>query len=130
LLQIDEGDPTHPGIPSVVVVGQAVVVVVVDDPQQKPTLSGASWVSPDLHASRILTVALNVPSFLGLAQRTAASETVTQRMSVVQARGRRSDRIRPSARTSDGAAATGCQRRFGPPRAAATGLAPRERGGL
>ena len=65
------------GTPSVVVVGQAsevldVLVEVVDAAQQNPTASGASCTSLARHASRILTLELNVPSLRCFAQRTAA----------------------------------------------------------
>jgi len=61
----------------VVVVGGQVVavvpdVVVVVTVQQRPTAAASSCTSPGLHASRILTAVLNVPSLRGLAHRTAA----------------------------------------------------------
>jgi hypothetical protein len=61
----------------VVIVGQArdvldVLVEVVDAAQQNPTASGASCTSLARHASRILTLELNVPSLRCFAQRTAA----------------------------------------------------------
>jgi len=61
----------------VVVVGGQVVavvpdVVVVVTVQHMPTAAASSCTSPGLHASRILTPVLNVPSLRGLAHRTAA----------------------------------------------------------
>lgn len=50
-----------------VVAGDVVVVM----PQQKPSASGWSCTSFGLHSSRIFTEELNVPSFRGLAHRTA-----------------------------------------------------------
>ena len=79
--------PPQSGMPSevVVYVGQEPVVVdtlVVDvTPQQKPTWSGVSWVSPRLQASRILTPPLK-PSRDRFAQKTAASLVVAARMPI------------------------------------------------
>ena len=78
---------TQPGLPSVVVVGQAsevldVLVEVVDAAQQKPTASGASCTSLVRHASRILTLELNVPSLRCFAQRTAPLAAPGASMSV------------------------------------------------
>src|SRR5262245_21365507 len=58
----------------VLLVGHVVTVkvVVVVAPQQKPTAAGSSCTSFGLHASRIFTPELKVPSLRGLAHRTAA----------------------------------------------------------
>ena len=60
----------------VVVVGQVDDVGTVVAPQQKPTASGWSCTSFRLHDSRIFTEELNVPSWRGLAHRTALLEVV------------------------------------------------------
>ena len=77
-MQDEDGRPVlQSGSDVVVVVGRQVVavvpdVVVVVTVQQKPTAAASSCTSPGLHASRILTPVLNVPSLRGLAHRTAA----------------------------------------------------------
>ena len=76
---------TQPGLPSEVVVGQArelLVVLVVVAEQQKPTSCGASCTSLARHASRILTLELNVPSLRCFAQRTAPLAASGASMSV------------------------------------------------
>jgi hypothetical protein len=77
-MQDEDGRPAlQSGSDVVVVVGGQVVavvpdVVVVVTVQQRPTAAASSCTSPGLHASRILTPVLNVPSLRGLAHRTAA----------------------------------------------------------
>jgi hypothetical protein len=77
-MQNEDGRPAlKSGSDVVVVVGGQLVavvpdVVVVVTVQQKPTAAASSCTSPGLHASRILTPALKVPSLRGLAHRTAA----------------------------------------------------------
>jgi hypothetical protein len=76
---------TQPGLPSVVVVGQArevLVVLVVVAEQQKPTSCGASCTSLARHAVRILTLEPNVPSLRCFAQRTAPLAASGASMSV------------------------------------------------
>ena len=78
---------TQPGLPRLVVVGQAsevldVLVELVDAAQQNPTASGASCTSLARHASRILTLELNVPSPRCFAQRTAPLAAMGASMSV------------------------------------------------
>jgi hypothetical protein len=60
----------------VVVVVVLGVVVLVDVVQQNPSAAASSCTSPGRHVSRILTEVLKLPSFRGLAQRTAPSAAV------------------------------------------------------